>query len=323
VAALSRTREVPSRTAPSLASNVAPADEPYFEAYRLADPITKWPLKEIKNRIQELNGLKPATDQSQLPGILRGVSENLGKFVTNLVNIAATESIEEAVGRRRPREESDERRDDAYGLGPMVPQGVRKYRYLVMGRKEGGALTLIEYRTDLQGREAPTQKLSKEYIETTGFAAMPLFFGPFEQPLSDFRLLGQQAIGRDRTEVVAFAEHIEPRAVMGRFNLGEASIPILLQGVAWIRSSDYQILKMRTDLLGSLPSEGLQQVTTVVLFARNQIQDIPTVFWLPHEVEVNVDFGPYHFSNRHRYSDYRLFRVESVIRTDFPAAQQQ
>jgi hypothetical protein len=199
---------------------------------------------------------------------------------------------------------------------------VQKHRYLVMGRKEGKALTLIEYRTDLHGREAPTEKLSKESIKTTGFAAMPLFFGPFEQPLSDFHLLGQQAIGRDRTEVVAFAEHIEPVAVMGRFNLGEASIPILLQGVAWIRTRDYQILKMRTDLLGPLPSAGLQQVTTVVIFARNQFQDSPAALWLPKEVEVKVRLGNYVFSNRHKYSDYQMFRAKSVIKTDFPAGQQ-
>ena len=81
----------------------------------------------------------------------------------------------------------------------MAGQVEKKYRYLVMGRKAGEALTLIEYRTDLRGREAPTQKLSKEYVKTTGFAAMPLFFGPFEQPWSDFRLLGQQRMAGCRT----------------------------------------------------------------------------------------------------------------------------
>jgi len=105
---------------------------------------------------------------------------------------------------------------------------------------------------------------------------------------------------------------------MGRFSIGDTSIPILLQGVAWIRSSDYQIIKMRTELLASLPL--LEGVTTLVLFAENHFQDSPTAFWLPKEVEVKVDLGPYAFSNRHKYSDYRLFRVKSVIRTDLPAA---
>jgi len=109
-------------------------------------------------------------------------------------------------------------------------------------------------------------------------------------------------------------------AVMGRFSIGEASIPILVQGVAWIRTSDYEILQMRTDLLAPLPP--LAQVTTLVLYARNQFQDSPTALWLPRKVEVKVGLGPYLFSSRHKYSDYQLFRVKSVIRTDFPAGQQ-
>jgi hypothetical protein len=97
VAALSKTTEIPSRTAPPLASKlVAPADELFFEAYRRSDPITKWPLKKMLHQIPELKGLKPATDQSQLPEVLRGVSENLQKFVTDFVNITALETIEEA-----------------------------------------------------------------------------------------------------------------------------------------------------------------------------------------------------------------------------------
>jgi hypothetical protein len=97
VAALSKTTEIPSRTAPPLASKlVAPADELFFEAYRRSDPITKWPLNKMLHQIPELKGLKPATDQSQLPEVLRGVSENLQKFVTDFVNITALETIEEA-----------------------------------------------------------------------------------------------------------------------------------------------------------------------------------------------------------------------------------
>ena len=308
VAALSRTREVPSRTAPSLASNVAPADEPYFKAYRLADPITKWPLKRTLQQIPELKGLEPATDQSQLPEILRRVSENLQKFVTNFVNTAALETIEET-----------QRGGEVLNGRYVETRTGQKFRYLMLARREGKALTLVEYRTDLHGREEHPQKLSENFITTTGFASMQLFFGPLQQPWSDFRHLGQQKIGGFRTEAVAFAEHIDPQAVMGRFVIGEASVPLLVQGVAWIRTSDYQILKMRTDLLAPLPP--LAQVTTLVLYASNQFQGIPTAFWLPHEVEVSADFGPYHFSNRHRYSDYQLFRAESVIKTDLTGAQ--
>jgi len=80
---------------------------------------------------------------------------------------------------------------------------------------------------------------------------------------------------------------------------------------------------LRKDLLGPLPSAALKKVTTVVLFARNQFQDSPKAFWLPKEVAVKAGLGELVFSNRHRYSDYQLFRVESVIRTDETTAQRR
>jgi VWFA-related protein len=311
-AGLSRPTGVPSPTAPPPMQLVVPKgpDADFFEAYRRADPITKWPLKETLHKIPELKGLEPATDQSQLPGILRRVSANLQKFVVDFVDTTALETVEET---------GDLPRGGGYGYELTTERTVQKFRYLMLARREGSAFTLGEHRTDLQGREEHPQKRAKTFIKTTGFAAMPLFFGPLQQPWSDFRLLGQQTAGGTRTEVVAFAEHIEPTAVMGRFAFGEASIPILLQGVAWIRSSDYQILKMRTDLLAPLPP--LERVTTLVLYARTQFQASPTVLWLPKGVEVKVGLGDYKFSNRHKYSDYQLFRVKSVIRTDMPPPQ--
>ncbi len=123
-------------------------------------------------------------------------------------------------------------------------------------------------------------------------------------------------IGRDRTEVVAFAEHVEPVAAMGRLHLGGASITILVQGAAWIGISDYEIFKMRTDLLAPLPSAGLRGVKTVMLIAENQFQGVSTVFWFPQKVTVNVAMGDSVFLIRHMYSHYQLFMAKSVIKPD-------
>jgi hypothetical protein len=295
-------------------------DAEFFDAYRRSDPITKWPLKETVYQIPELYGVKPATDQSQLPEILRRVSANLKKFVVDFVDTTCLETVEETGNLPRGRVGPDGWGDERAYEG-TTGRTVQKFRYLMLARREGSAFTLVELRTDLRGREAPTQKLlSKQYVKTTGFAAMPLFFGQLQQPWSDFRLLGQQKIGRDRTEVVAFAEHAEPVAVMGHFLIGGTSVPLLVQGVAWIRTSDYQILQMRTDLLAPVPP--LIGMTTVVHFAETQFQDSPTALWLPKEVEVTVKYGQLTLTNRHRYSHYQMFRVKSVIKTDFPAAQQ-
>jgi hypothetical protein len=298
---------------PLVAQLLGPADERFFQTYRRADPITQWPLKKVLHQIPELKGLEPATDESQLPEVLRGISANLQKFVVNFTDTTAVESIDEAEtppywGQFEP-----------YAPERSTKHIRQKFDYLILRHQEGGAFNLVEYRTDLRGQKEHPQKQSRDFIKTAGFAAMPLFFGPLQQPWSGFRYLGRQTIGGVNTEVVAFAEHVDPAAVMGHFVLGGLSIPLLVQGVAWIRPSDYQILQMRTDLLAPLPP--LTRMTAVVHFAGFQFQDSPATLWLPKEVEVKVELGNYVFSNRHSYSNYQMFRV-TVIQKQPPAARQ-
>ncbi len=273
-------------------------DDRFFEAYGRGQPITQWPLKKTLHEIPELKGLKPAIDQAQLSRILDRVSVNLQKFVANFANITALETIDEtamaATTRRRAQ--------------------IEQFRYLILARPEAGAFTLTEYRTDLKGREESGQGLTPGFIKTTGFVSMALFLGPLEQPWSDFRHLGEQAVDGSLTEVVAFAEHVLPVAVTGRWLVGGRSVPLLVQGAAWIRSSDYQIIKMRTDLLAPIPP--LTRMTTKVSYAMNQLEGGPPDFWLPRQVAVTVDIGRFVFTNSHKYSDYRLFRVESVIKPE-------
>jgi hypothetical protein len=260
--------------------------------------MTQWPLKKTLHEIPELKGLKPAPDQSQLPRILDRVSASLGRFVSNFTNITALETIDEtamaATTRRTAR--------------------IEQFRYLILARSESGAFTLTEYRTDLKGRADSGESLTPGFIKTTGFVAVALFLGPLEQPWSDFHHVGEQTIDGFPTEVVTFAEHVWPAAVTGRWLVGGRSVPLLVQGAAWIRSSDYQIIRMRTDLLAPIPP--LTRMTTKVSYALNQLAGGPADFWLPEQVEVTVNIGRAEYINRHKYSDYRLFRVESVIKPE-------
>ena len=269
----------------------------FFAAYRRGEPITQWPLKKTLHQIPELKGLKPATDDRQLPQVLSRVGENLEKFVENFVNTTSLETIEETEKGGKPRK----------------AERVEKFRYMMLAQPQANNFALTEYRTDLQGREIPPPgKLGRNFMKTSGFAAMPLFFAPRQQIWSDFRYLGEQTVDGCNTQVVAFAEHVWPAAVAGRFEHGELSIPLLHQGVAWIRSSDYQILQMRTDLLAPVPP--LTRMTTRVRYANNHFEGSPIIFWLPQEVQVTANVGTYVFTNRHAYSGYQLFRVESVIK---------
>lgn len=84
-----------------------------------------------------------------------------------------------------------------------------------------------------------------------------------------------------------------------------------MQGVAWIDSARYQIIRMRTDLLRPQGDMDLKKQTTESRFTDFHFKDSPRVLWLPAQVTVTVDWQGQVYRFRHDYSDFRLFRVET------------
>jgi hypothetical protein len=68
---------------------------------------------------------------------------------------------------------------------------------------------------------------------------------------------------------------------------------------------------MRTDLLKPLPKVRLVRQTTEIHYGEVHFKQIPLAFWLPREVTVTVQWKGRVFRNSHRYSDFRLFNVET------------
>jgi hypothetical protein len=95
------------------------------------------------------------------------------------------------------------------------------------------------------------------------------------------------------------------------FVVGHQSADVLCQGLAWIDPSTYHILRMSNELLKPAPEVRLEQQTTDVRFGAVQFKGANTNLWLPKEVSVTVHWNHKIFRNSHRYSDYRLFRVQT------------
>jgi hypothetical protein len=247
-----------SRSAPqSLPSN----DDTFLEAYRRADPITRWSLKRLYHEIPELKGLEPASDQSRLPTVLAGVAQNLRAFWKHFADTTSLEVIDES---RRPNESNRGLGSDIDLSAGAVPTGQNsgpnrrqeRFRYLMLLEPEN-TLKLREYRTDLQGRSTNGEAATANLAKTAGFASLPQFFDIRQQQLSDYRYLGRQNVNGASTDVVAFAEHVDPAGIKGRFIFGVTSVPILVQGIAWIDPSDFHLVRMRTDLLAPLSNSGV------------------------------------------------------------------
>jgi len=117
---------------------------------------------------------------------------------------------------------------------------------------------------------------------------------------------------------VAFAQHPIQAHVYGLFKDGKNESTIFVQGLAWIDSQNYQILRLRTDLLKALPEVALKRQTTEISFSEVHFKSITAGFWLPREVAVTVDWHGKVLRNDHEYSDFKIFNVDSTQKIGKP-----
>jgi hypothetical protein len=151
-------------------------------------------------------------------------------------------------------------------------------------------------------------------MRTSGFACTSLNFHTSHQSGASYRLLGRQEMDGQPTYVVAFAQRPETAQRIGRFDFDGKSVPVLVQGIAWVDIKTWQIIRMRTDLLKPPPNTRLRRQTTEIQFGEVRFKEIATPLWLPREVTVTVEWKGKTFRNLHRYSDFKVFRVETEER---------
>jgi hypothetical protein len=265
--------------------------------------VVTWPLPELLKAIPELEGLEPAENQEELPGVLQKVGENVKAYFDNFPNTA---SVEEITMDRR-------------GLGFNVSDyGAEKFQYLALARPPEDSAGLDEYRTTTKGKPVEPRALAGSYCISKGFVSTPLHFLPSRQADSTFRYLGRQVVNKRQGYVVAFAQRPSVARTKIRVSFAEMSVWVLVQGIAWIDSSTYQILLMRTDLLPHKEEIGPTSVTTGIEFREVHFKESPRALWLPREVVVRTVWNGYTYLNKHHYSNFRLFVVDTEEKVKAP-----
>jgi len=267
--------------------------------YGKVKSVATQPLPELMKAMPELAGLVPAASQQELAAILQKTGESVELMFRSFPNTVSVEQI------RQERRGKD---------GKVKNSSDQSFQYLLLARPERWGLGLEEYRTNARGERGAPVGLKDGFMLTAGFASAPLLFHPAYQSGSSLRYLGRQVLdGRD-THVVAFAQRAETAKMIERFNTEDASVLVLLQGVAWIDAATYRIIRMRTDLLKPPPRVRLERQTTEIRFQQVPFREIATALWLPQEVAVTVDWKGKTFRNAHRYSDFKLFNVATEER---------
>jgi hypothetical protein len=287
------------------------------ERYAGVRSVVDWSPSELVKALPELRGLAMAPSQDGLAMLLQKVGENVVVFFRDFPNTASVEEIRQE--RFRP---SKLLPDGLERLTPLPEFQEQTFHYLMLAGPENRPTSgLQEYRTDNKGRRVNLGGMAKApSILTSGFVSSAIYFHPLHQDGSAFRHLGRQHIEKRETYVVAFAQRPGTTRLVGFVGDGEKTATVLLQGVAWIDPTTYQIIRMRTDLLAPRPDIHLERQSTEIRFTEVHFKTLPGAFWLPGEVVVTVRFFGEIYRNTHRYSQFKLFKVET---REVPEAKQQ
>jgi len=265
-----------------------------------AKTLIDWTPEQIRD-FPELEDLQPAESQQNLPAILSAVGERVSALFDQFPNMASVEEV-----RSGPCDE---------GLRKKCRVTYRgKFNYLVVRRTDSDPL-MGEYRTDLKGRPVNYRNLGHGKIFLTyGFATTPLeHFHPQNQSVCQFRDFGRQRVGERETEVVGFVEIPGKYPWPTEWRHGTVVTPVYSQGLAWIDPATHQIVRIETFLLTPPPAGDLERDTTRIEFSEIHLHQAARALWLPTQVVVDVWLHKRHFENVHKYSDFKLFEVETRI----------
>jgi VWFA-related protein len=260
--------------------------------------MVDWPLAQLMRGIPQLQELKPVESQEELPEILAKVGKNVETFVQSVTNLASNEDVTE-----------EQLKPD----GKVSKQFKEKFDYLVVAQTEPKKMSLREYRTDADGKPVNPAGLAKGYMVTSGDFSAALCFLPTLQAESSFRYLGDQVLDGRKTFVVVFAQRSGWGKPIGLLQSakGEKSVATFLQGIAWVDSTNYQIVRLRTDVGPPRLDAGTWRLTSDIHYHEVHFQQLASSLWMPDNVVVTMSLSDRMWRNEHHYSGFKLFTVDS------------
>jgi hypothetical protein len=260
------------------------------------------------------NWLPPDVDESVPPvepGVgcaLDEVVQNAGKrveeFMKNVDRFAASEFL---------RHESINK----WGYADL-PE-TRKFDYVVsIEQYRPGYFDVIEYRGN---RYSPAQ--FPDGVETRGLPSMALIFHPNNAGNFAMSCEGLGQWNGTPTWQVHFRQRPDKPKTTRAYRIGKngPAYPVALRGRAWIAADSYQIVRIETDLVATLPEIRLFVDHTIVDYGPVWFKDRNVEMWLPQSAELYSDWRGKRMHRRHSFSNCILFTVDEKQRISEPKTE--
>ena len=284
--------------------NLTPSE---IEIYKGAPTLIDWTPQEI-HHCPFLHKLRPTGSQDQLPMVLSRVGQTVTLLFHDFPRIACDEVVSVPHAGQGV----------SFSVGgvymPQMSETTehRKFRYIVIPSPVSDVPAFEEYRTDLKGDPLDASSLSG--LISSKYASSCLYFSPADQRDNRFRHFGIQTIRERQCHVVGFAQEPERARRVDIFHSQGETAGLLFQGLAWIDSETFQILRITTWLLAPRKDIGISSQTATVDFYPVQPSGSERVLWLPRNVTDVLVYRGTKVHNTHHYSNFNLFPVGTTIK---------
>ena len=273
-----------------------------------AAPPKEAPSAEVSD-VSEVPNISTVRDSSlatnpkgscRIDEVLPKVTLHVEEFVENVNRFTATEIL--------VRERLD-------GNGNIKDKAQSKSNYIATIEKmPTGFYVVGEYRDESQ------RKTNHEgTIRANVAPALVLIFHSSHIEEFEMACEGQAKWSGHNTWRVDFWQRMDRPATMSGFEVGNKEYTVLLKGSAWIDRNNYQIVHMETDLLRSIPEMKLGMLHQSVDYGSVAFGSGASTLWLPQTAEVTADFRGKRLLERHIYSEFQIFSVNTEEKIKQPA----
>ncbi len=234
-----------------------------------------------------------------LPVVLEGAGQKIVDLVHNVDRFTATEVL-----MHTPVDH----------LGHMGPANTTQFSYLVSYTEDPtGPLHVDEFRNGSLSLDP-----FPNHIATLGTPSLVLIFHP--RYVNNFKMVCEglgQWHGQPAWQV-RFEQRTDRPNLTYSFSVGRATYPVNLRGRAWILAGSYQVARLETDLVASIPKIRLRLDHQSVEYRPIKLPTKNLQLWLPSSTELYMDFQGRRFYRKHSFTDFRIFSVDSQVQVTDP-----
>jgi len=234
-----------------------------------------------------------------LPVVLDGAGQRIEELVHNVDRFTATEIL-----MHQPVDQ----------LGHMGPAITTQFSYLVSYTEDpAGPLHVDEFRNGSQSLDP-----FPNHVATVGTPSLVLIFHP--RYVNNFKIecegLGQWH-GQPAWQV-RFEQRADRPNVTYSFSVDRATYAVNLRGRAWILAGSYQVARLETDLVQSIPKIRLRLDHQSVEYRPVESPTNHAQLWLPSSTELYMDFQGRRFYRKHSFTDFKIFSVDTQFQITDP-----